>query len=113
MTIATILMVAGDNLPNVALALTNQETGGPIDVSNPLTTVTVWFREIGATGGTPLPCTNVDSGTDGQVMFNFPGTVSNVPAGLYEGQIQIVFGANTPPQTQTVYDKLKFSIRAA
>jgi hypothetical protein len=110
MTIATIDMVAGDNLPCVALALTDSSTGSTIDVSNPLTTVVVLFRTPGATGGVPLPCTNVDSGADGRVQFDFPSGVSNVPAGLYEGQIVVTFWNGN---VQTVYDKLKFRIRAA
>jgi hypothetical protein len=49
----------------------------------------------------------VSGGTTGQVTFNFPGTTLNVPAGIYEGEIEIDFGA----ENQTVYDVLKFQVR--
>lgn len=115
MTIATIDVVAGDNLPEVALTLTDQSNGLPIDVSDSV--VIVYFREIGAVSadgitpaGTPLACTNLSTGTDGQVTFYFAGTVTQVPPGIYEGSIVIL-----KPGTlrHTVYDTLRFRVRAA
>lgn len=106
MTIATIDMVAGDNLPLVTLNLTDNSSGSNIDVSQAV--VIVQFRVAGGSGGVTLPCANVADGTDGRVAFNFPGTVSNVPAGLYEGQIVITYNSGSK---QTVYDILKFRIR--
>jgi hypothetical protein len=115
MTIATIDVVAGDNLPVVTLSLADKSNGMPIDVSD--STVTVYFREIGALAGsdgapagTPLTCTNLNTGTDGQVTFYFQGDVTNVPAGLYEGSIVIV---KPGPLRHTVYDTLRFRVRPA
>lgn len=106
MTIATIDMVAGDNLPLVALSLTDQSSGAAIDVSSAV--VILQFRVQGTSGGVVIPVTPIATGTDGRVSFSFPGTVSSVPAGIYEGQIVITFLGGAK---QTVYDTIKFRIR--
>lgn len=101
-----IKLVQGDNLPYILLALTNSD-GTPLDVSG--ATVQVSFREAGTTTVLAvLPCMNVTDGTDGQVQFNFPGTTLDVDPGMYEGEIEIDFGG----LRQTIYDILKFSVRA-
>jgi hypothetical protein len=101
----TIKLVQGDNLPYIRIALKNAD-GTPLDVSD--ATVVVKFRAAGTTTTlSTLNCTFVTDGSDGLVVFNFPGTTLNVPAGSYEGEIEINFTG----QIQTVYNLLKFLVR--
>lgn len=113
MTIATVDLVAGDNLPFIGLQLTDNATGAPIDLSPVGTSVVVIFRVAGGAGLPPLStinCSYITDGTDGKITFNFPGTTLQVAPGLYEGQIVTTFGSGN---VQTVYDLLKFRVRAA
>jgi hypothetical protein len=116
--IATIDVVAGDNLPLVTLTLFDKSSGTTLDVSQ--STVTVYFQQVGTPpgtdvngnpipGGTAIPCANVTDGTNGQVSFYFPNGVTNVTPGNYEGEIII---SNSASLRQTVYDTLRFRVRA-
>jgi hypothetical protein len=101
----TIKLVQGDNLPYIRIALKNADET-PLDVSS--ATVAVKFRAAGTTTTlSTLNCSFVTDGTDGLVLFNFPGTTLNVDAGSYEGEIEINFVG----QIQTVYNLLKFTVR--
>lgn len=101
-----IKLVQGDQRPYIKLNLTNSD-GTPLNVSSAV--VEVKFRAAGSTTIlSTIVCSKVTDGTDGVVMFNFPGTTLNVTPGLYEGEININFGS----ESQTVYDVLKFSVRA-
>jgi hypothetical protein len=100
-----IKLVQGDNLPYIRVALKNADDT-PLDVSD--ATVVVKFRAAGSTTTlSVIPCSFVTDGTDGVVVFNFPGTTLNVPPGSYEGEIEIDFAG----QIQTVYNLLKFLVR--
>jgi len=114
MTIATIDLVAGDNLPFIPLQITDAATNLPIDLSPTGTAAVMKMYPVGgiAAGTAPLAtvnCVYVTTGTDGKIMFNFPGTTLQVPAGVYEGQIVVTFGSGNK---QTVNDLLKFRVRA-
>jgi hypothetical protein len=101
-----IKLVSGDNRPYITLTLTDAD-GSTINLSG--ATVVVFFRATGTTAVlATIPCTLVSGGTTGKVSFNFPGTTLNVPAGLYEGEVSITFGAS---DVQTIYDTLKFQVR--
>jgi hypothetical protein len=103
-----IKLVQGDTLPSIKLTLTDPTSGAVIDVSNESTVVNVYFRAVGGTTVlSTLACTKETDGTDGEVRFDFSGGALNVPAGPYEGEIEINFNGNL----QTVYEKLKFSVR--
>lgn len=100
-----IKLVQGDNLPYIKLALKNAD-GTPLDVAD--ATVVVKFRAAGSeTTRTTIPCTFLSDGSDGLVQFNFPGDTLDVPAGAYEGEVEIDFAG----QIQTVYTLLKFTVR--
>jgi hypothetical protein len=100
-----IKLVQGDNLPYIRIALTNAD-GTALDVSD--ATVAVKFRATGSTTTlSVIACNFVTDGTDGLVVFNFPGATLSVPAGPYEGEIEINFTG----QIQTVYNLLKFLVR--
>lgn len=101
-----IKLVQGDNLPYIRLNLTNAD-GTALDVSGGA--VNVYFRATGTTTIlSTIPCSFVTNGSDGVVQFNFPGDTLSVPAGLYEGEVEIDLGGDK----QTIYDTLKFSVRA-
>lgn len=104
-----IRLVQGDNLPWITLTLTDSVTLLPLDLSDPATTVRVYFRAAGAsTVLSTLTCQKVGSGTGGQVRFNFPNNTLTVPAGPYEGEVEIDYGGSK----QTIYEILKFNVRA-
>ena len=101
-----IKLVQGDNRPYIKLTLTNPD-GTIVNVST--ATVLVKFRAAGSTTTlTTITCSKPNGGTDGVVMFNFPGTTLSIDPGQYEGEVEINFGG----EFQTVYDVLKFSVRA-
>ena len=103
---SVIKLVQGDQRPYIKLTLTNAD-GTPVDVSS--ATVVVKFRAANTTTTlSTIPCSNVSGGTDGIVMFNFPGTTLSVPPGQYEGEVEITFDS----EHQTVYDVLDFVVRA-
>lgn len=103
-----IKVVQGDTKPLISLTLTDEATGDPFDLSASTTTVTVKFRPAGSTA-TPqlIACTKTDA-ANGKVQFDFSGGILNVDPGLYEGEIEVDLGG----ATHTVYDVLKFRVRA-
>lgn len=104
---STIKLVQGDNRPYIKLTLTNAD-GTALDVSNSLTTVNVKMRAVGSTTLlSTLSCSKPNGGADGVVQFNFPNSTLSIPAGSYEGEIEISFNG----EIQTIYDKLRFSVR--
>ncbi len=80
-----------------------------MDLSDPQTNIMVHFRSVGsAIVLADLVCSKQGSGTDGKCFFNFPGNTLDVPPGIYEGEIEVTIDGDR----QTVYDLLKFSVRA-
>lgn len=105
---SVIKLVKGDTRPVITLTLTDQSTNLPLDLSAPTTTVQVVFRQQGTTQIlSTLSCNKTNGGADGVVNFKFTGSALNVPAGLYEGEIEINYNG----EIQTVYDVLKFKVR--
>jgi hypothetical protein len=103
-----IKLVQGDNLPFVKLTLTDPATGLAINLSDAATVVRVYFRAVGSkTVLSTITCEKVNNGTTGQVRFNFSSGVLNVPAGPYEGEVEISFDGFI----HTIYDLLKFTVR--
>lgn len=107
MSSGVIKLVQGDQRPYIKLTLTNPD-GTPVDVSNAGTVVLVKFRAANTTTTlSTITCLKPNGGSDGVVSFNFPGTTLNVPAGQYEGEVEINFSG----EYQTVYDVLNFVVR--
>jgi hypothetical protein len=103
-----IKLVQGDTGPQLKLTLTDQNTGEPTILTG--ATVTLRLR---ATGGTTILVTragllNVDTALLGQVVFTWATGDLDLPAGSYEGEVEVVFPDG---MRQTVYEVLKFSIR--
>lgn len=101
-----IRLVQGDNRPYIRLVL-READGTAMNLTD--ATVAVYFRRAGeAAILATLPCTKTGGGASGEVTFNFPGNTLHVEPGAYEGEIEVDFAG----EKQTVYDVLKFSVRA-
>jgi len=107
----TIRAVSGDELPTVTVSLTDEATGVAVDLSAGTTSVTVKFHLAGsATVLSTITTVKVGSGVAGQFVFDFTGGIlTSLAAGAYEGDILINYNGNI----QTVFDTLRFRIRAA
>lgn len=104
-----IRLVKGDEKPLIVLTLTDDITGTPIDLSLSTTEVSVKFRKAGTTTLlSTISCTKLSGGTTGQVQFGFTGGVLDVDAGSYEGEVTVNYDGNV----QTVYETLRFTVRA-
>lgn len=103
-----IRIVQGDTKPDITLTLTDQVTGDPIDVSAGGTIVRVKFRSAGSEEAPSIiTCTKVDA-VNGVVRFDFAGNVLDIEPGMYEAEVEVDFSG----ATHTVYDVLKFRVRA-
>jgi hypothetical protein len=119
-----IKLVQGDTRPQIVVSLKNQ-LGSAIPCQGAV--VKLYFRAedsdtvLQTITGTLLPgFLNEDGsindaspynvvGAGGRVSFNWPAGALNVDAGNYQGEIEINFADGT---IQTVYDILKFKLRA-
>lgn len=103
-----IKLVQGDTRPALVCALTDETTGLPISLTG--ASVSLKFRQAGATSLTATVAGVVTNGANGQVVF-YPASSPQMlagEAGDYEGEIEITFSDG---QVQTVYDLLKFKVR--
>lgn len=101
-----IKLVSGDTRPYITLTLTGEDGVTPIDITD--ATVAVAFRAAGTTLVlSTLACTALTP-LEGICRFNFPSPALDVPAGNYEGEVEITF---SDLSKQTIYDILKFSVR--
>lgn len=119
-----IKLVQGDTKPQLVLSLSDDKTGGTIDIST--ATVRLKFREsetteilatlvaqkipgkVNADGTIDFSGPYAQSGKGGRCVFDWtPDALSHEP-GNYEGEIEITFADST---VQTVYDVLKFKMR--
>lgn len=121
-----IKLVQGDTAPLLYVSLTNNTTAAPIDVSNAVVTMT--FRAEGSeavidiltatllpgrvrANGTVDNSTQYDTiGSGGRMSFAWTSTAVDSPAGYYTGEIVITYDDDS---VQTIYDYLKFYIRAS
>lgn len=102
-----IKLVQGDTRPNIRVTLKDAD-GFALNVSG--ATVRFKFRQAGSpTTLFTVVCLQPSNGTDGVVIFSFPVGALNVAAGAYEGELEVDYGGG---DFQTVYDLLKFSVRA-
>lgn len=120
-----IKLVQGDSRPQLVLSLQDSNTGAGIDIST--ATTRLKFRALGQTTilatltAVPIPgYVNADgtidftgpyatSGAGGRAVVNWTSNALSSDAGDYEGEIEITFADGT---VQTVYDMLKFKLRA-
>jgi hypothetical protein len=120
-----IKLVRGDTRPQLVLALSDDTTGNPIDVSDPATTVRMKFRELGedvikATlvagklTGRLLPDATVDyaapytvPGRGGRIYVDWSADALDA-AGEFAGEVEVTFADGG---IQTVYDLIRFTVR--
>ncbi len=120
-----IKLVQGDTRPQIKCVLTDEQDGSIINLAG--ATVRMRFRAVGSDVvlttlvGNLLTGQELDDGSinyaepydaagrGGRVVFVWGANDLNVDAGDYEGEIEITFPDAT---TQTVYDTLKFKLRA-
>lgn len=106
---SAIKLVQGDNLPEVTLTLTDRQTGDALDLSAITTVIVVKLRAAtGTTVLSTLACSKPNGGADGVIKFYFPASTLDIPAGQYQGEIEINYNG----QYLTVYDLLQFTLRA-
>lgn len=104
-----IKLVQGDTRPALVIDLTDENTGQPISITG--ATCRLKFRAVGSESLISTIVGSVADGPNGKVVFHWasaPDTLLVEP-GDYEGEIEITFADN---QVQTVYDLLKFKVRA-
>jgi hypothetical protein len=120
-----ILLVQGDTLPSVVVSIYKDDLSAPLDLRG--CTVLLKFRETGATAlkatltGTLLqgydngsgvvdtsPPYDLADGRGGRVQFNWSADALDTD-GSYEGEIEVT---SSSALIQTVYEKLKFRVRA-
>tara|TARA_B100000282_G_scaffold295809_1_gene275933 strand:+ start:518 stop:1192 length:675 start_codon:yes stop_codon:yes gene_type:complete len=105
----TIKVVQGDELPQIVLTLTDDTANSPLNLSLSSTSVFIRFKKRGTTTTlSTISTTKSTDGSDGKVTFNFAGGVLDVDPGEYEGEIVVNYNGTL----QTVYDLLKFRVRA-
>jgi len=104
-----IKLVKDDTRPALVCNITDDTTGGVIVLTG--ATVVLKFRALGSTTLQATVTGSVTDGPNGQVTF-YPASnpaMLQGDAGDYEGEIEITFADGT---VQTVYDVLKFKVRA-
>lgn len=102
-----IKLVQGDTYPQVQLALTDENSGDPIDLTG--ATVTLHFRPVGGTAALFSRAGVVTNALQGQAVIAWQAGDLNVPAGEYEGEVEAFWSSSGA--RQTVYDLLKFKVR--
>lgn len=118
----TIYLVSGDSKPEINFTLRdshsavpgkvldpeNPETWLPIDITGKL--VQVKFKALGQSEVLDtMTCGLVAPYEEGKCFMQWNKTTLDVPAGTYEGAIELI---DANGRRQTVFDKLKFKIRA-
>lgn len=104
-----IKLVKDDTRPALVCTITDDTTGDVIALTG--ATVLLKFRALGSTELQATVTGTITNGPNGQVTF-YPSTnpaMLTGDAGDYEGEIEITFSDGT---VQTVYDVLKFKVRA-
>jgi len=125
----TINLVAGDDKPELNFTLRDSNTAAPgktLDEDDPTTwapidlsgqIVRVHFRALGSdTILDTIECDKHAPYAEGKCFMQWNPTTLDVPAGTYEGEIELEdatpIEGTTEGRKQTIFDKLKFKVRA-
>lgn len=103
-----IKLVQGDTYPQIKVTLTDENSGEAIDLTG--ATVTLHFRAVGGTE--PLFSRQGVIAGDanlGRAVFLWQAGDLDIPAGEYEGEVEVYWPAIGA--RQTVYELLKFRVR--
>ena len=118
----TINLVQGDTNPQLNFTLRDSKTAvagkildendsstwAIIDITNH--SIELKFRAANSSTVLFTEALGITSASGGTCYMIWPADSLDVPAGVYEGELQITDNS-TPPRVQTVYDKLKFKVR--
>lgn len=101
--------VQNDTGPQIRLTFVDELTDTPTDLTNGA--VTIYVRQQGATGAVVVrPCyINPETATDGVAIVAWEEGDLNLPAGTYEGEIEVVRANGV---RETLFDVLVFNIRS-
>jgi len=118
----TIYLVAGDSKPEINFTLRDSHTpvsGKVLDPESPDTwlpidvtgqTIEVKFKALGQSEVLDtMTCGLIAPYTDGKCFMQWNANTLDVPAGTYEGAIELT---DSSGRKHTVFDKLKFKVRA-
>lgn len=104
-----ILLVKDDNGSQLECRLVRDDTDVPVDITG--ATVRLKFRKKRTTAIlftlTNLTASPIDL-PNGQAMFQFSAANLDLPAGLYEGEIETTFSNGN---IETVYELVDFHVR--
>jgi len=118
----TINLVQGDTLPQLNFTLRDSKTA---IVTNPVTildendsstwaiiditnyTIHFKFRAVNSSTVLFTESLGITSASGGTCYMSWPADSLDVPAGMYEGELQLT---DNNSKIQTVYDKLKFKV---
>ena len=118
----TINLVQGDTKPQLNFTLRDSKTavaGKILDEDDSSTwaiiditgySIELKFRAANSSTVLFTESLGITSASGGTCYMIWPADSLDVPAGVYEGELQITDNS-TPPRVQTVYDKLKFKVR--
>ena len=118
----TINLVQGDTNPVLNFTLRDSKTavaGKTLDEDDSstwavidITGYSIELKFKAANSSTVLftESLGIITAADGTCSMIWPADSLDVPAGIYEGELQITDNS-TPKRVQTVYDKLKFKVR--
>lgn len=102
-----IKLVRGDTRPQIQVAFTDQNTGEPVDITG--CSVVMRFRAVGSSTVLSLVNGFVTDGVAGKAVVAWGQNTLDVPAGDYEGEVEVTFPDNGG--VQTLFDLLKFKVR--
>lgn len=103
-----INLVQGDTGPQIRATLTRSDTGDAVDVSG--ATVRLNFRAHNATDKL-FSMNNLAgnaAGADGICIFSFTAGNLDLPAGDYQGEIEVIF---EDASRETIYELIEFNLR--
>jgi hypothetical protein len=104
---AVINLVSNDTAPQLRLTLTDSLTGAALNLSG--ATVTLHFRAVNTTTLLFSRNANVLSpASAGIAVVAWGPTDLDVPAGDYEGEVEVVLGSGL---RETIFDPLQFTVR--
>lgn len=104
----TFKYVQGDTGPQIKVALTEEDSGNPVDLTGG--TATLHFRAAGEAQVlfSRQFFINPETAVNGEAVLQWETNDLNQEAGAYEGEIEVVRSSGL---RETLYDKLKFKIR--
>ena len=116
----TINLVQGDTKPQLNFTLRDSKTavaGKTLDEDDSSTwaiiditgySIELKFRAANSSTVLFTEALGITSASGGTCYMIWPADSLDVPAGIYEGELQLTDGSS---KVQTVYDKLKFKVR--